>query len=255
MQYIIISVSIFAMYLIPYSCFGQLQHDHYFYYESRQVNSNKWIVLLPGSSGLTIFDDQTFYHRQAETLQSRGFDVILIDYKKYYKENKSPLKPKGTTGDKIVWVVQQVIELSKSKHEIDSLSVGHLLGWSLAGEGVIQLVEDTSFIKRHNIKSAALYYPSNQENRRVSTIIPLLVQVGEFDNVVKTKKLQESFISNHKLLFITYANSFHGFDVETLDKAKHIRFPPIFGKKYKFQYNAQEAFKARNLLFEFLNQF
>ncbi len=239
--------------LNPCLTFGQ--NSSYLFFKSKQLDTNKWIILLPGSSGLTIFKDDTFYLRQADSLQSRGFDVFLIDYKKFYKESSNPSKPKGITGDKIVWVVKQVLELSKSKNEIDSLSEGHILGWSLAGEGVIQMVEDTSFIKSHHIKSAALFYPSNQENRSVSTRIPWLVQVGELDNVVKTKKLQESFISNDKLIFITYANSFHGFDIETLVEPKHIRFPPIFGKKYKFQYNAHEAEKARDMLYNFLKQY
>lgn len=229
--------------------------DNYFFYSPDSTKSNgKWIILLPGSSGLTIFDDKTFYNRQAETLKNLGYSVILLDYKAFYKSSQNKTKPNNSTGDKIAWVIKQTILLAKCKKQIELSQNGHLLGWSLAGEGVFTLLKDTAFINKYNIKSVGLYYPSNQSEQSITTTIPLLIQIGEEDNVVNPKKLESQIENSENIKVITYQNSFHGFDIETLTDERIFRFPPLFGKKYIFKYNVDVASKAKNEFMNFLNK-
>lgn len=236
---------------------GQTFENNYFYYKPNPDKQNgKWIMLLPGSSGLTIFDDKTFYNRQAKSFSNDGYSVLLIDYKSFYKSSIDKSKPnsKSVTSEKIAWVVKQVIILAQSKSQIDTSQYGHLLGWSLAGEGIFTLLKDDTFIKKNKIKSVALFYPSNQRGQSIATTIPLLIQIGQEDNVVNAEKLRSQISDNNKIQFIVYPNSSHGFDIETLTSERKIKFPPLIGKKYIFKYNEDVSHKAKKELIDFLNK-
>ncbi|MBS1738459.1 MAG: dienelactone hydrolase family protein [Bacteroidetes bacterium] len=237
------------------SLFGQTLVDNYYYYKPNSTNStNKWIILLPGSSGLTIFNDKTFFNRQADTLSNWGYSVILIDYKSFYKSSRDKTKPNSSTGDKIAWVVKQVVSLAAKRQQINLNESGHILGWSLAGEGVFNLLRDTTYIQENNIKSVALYYPSNQEDQKITTSIPLLIQFGEKDNVVNFQKISTQITDRTKTQIIIYPNSSHGFDIETLTTERKLRFPPLVGKKYVFKYNKLAAEQAQKELKSFLRK-
>jgi dienelactone hydrolase len=229
------------------------QSDNYIFYKaSNNVSKHEWILLLPGSSGLIIFEDSTFYHRKAEYLKQLGYDILLLDYKKFYQTSTLTDKPKGTTGEKISWVVKQVIQIAKEKQQIENLNKGHIIGWSLAGEAVFKLLKDTTFVSDNKLKSVALYYPSNNEKLEITTTIPLLIQIGQIDKTVNVDNLQKQIKSSEKIKFLTYQNSFHGFDVETITQPKTIKFPPVIGKKHTFYYNKEASEKSLIELIAFL---
>jgi hypothetical protein len=161
-----------------------------FYKAKKEISKHSWILLLPGSSGLTIFDDSTFYNRKADSLNQKGYDILLLDYKAFYRASTSIDKPKGSAGEKISWVIKQVIQLAKDKQQVDKSDVGHIIGWSLAGEGVFKLLKDTGFIKQNTISSVALFYPSNNEKVKITTSIPLLIQIGQSDKTVVADNLK-----------------------------------------------------------------
>lgn len=230
------------------------QSKNYFFYNANEgVRKNEWILLLPGSSGLTIFEDSTFYNRKAEYLSQNGFDVLLCDYKAFYQASTSVSKPKGTTGEKISWVAKQVIQLAKVEQNFYNSNKGHIIGWSLAGEGVFKLLKDSLFISENKISSVALFYPSNNEQLEITATIPVLIQIGQNDKTVIADKLQKQIKNIEKVKFITYRSSFHGFDIESLTKPKSIKFPPVIGKKHTFFYNKEAAEKAYSELTIFLN--
>lgn len=234
---------------------GQLFSDNYYFYKPDLGKSNnKWIILLPGSSGLKIFDDRTFYNRQADTLKSLGYSIILLDYKSFYKSSQEKTKAKGSLGDKISWTIKEVISLAKNKKQIDSTQTGHIIGWSLAGEGVFRLLKDSSYIAKNKIKSAVLFYPSNREKKTITSAIPLLIQIGQEDNVVVAQKIKCQIENEAKAQLIIYPNSSHGFDIESLKEERKIKFPPLVGKKYSFKYNRESASLARIALYDFLNK-
>jgi dienelactone hydrolase len=248
----LILVSIFCL---TNTLFGQTFADNYYYYKPNSIKStNKWIILLPGSSGLTIFEDKTFYNRKADTLSSWGYSVILIDYKSFYKSSQDETKPNSSTSDKIAWVVKQVVSLATERQQINHTQSGHLIGWSLAGEGIFNLLKDTTYIQKNNIKSVALYYPSNQTGQTITTAIPMLIQFGEIDNVVNPQEISAQLSDTTKTKIIIYPNASHGFDIETLTTGRKLRFPPLIGKKYIFKYNKEATEKARIELKNFLNQ-
>lgn len=43
------------------------------------------VVILPGSSGLKIFKDETHYFDAAARFNAQGYDVVLVEYKKAYR--------------------------------------------------------------------------------------------------------------------------------------------------------------------------
>lgn len=244
-----------TLFCIAEALSAQLFSDNYYHYMPEESKSNdQWMLLLPGSSGLTIFDDKHFYHRKAEAMKNLGFTVILLDYKALYKSINNKNKPKGTAGDKIAWTVKQAISMALLNKHIKPMQKGHLLGWSLAGEGIFNLLKDTSFITVSNIQSAALFYPSNERKESITTPIPLLIQIGEADNVVDAEGLKEQISDHDRVRLIYYPQCAHGFDIESLSRGRKIRFPPIFGKQYLFQYNEESAKTAYSELIRFLIQ-
>lgn len=241
-----------TLFCIAESLSAQLFSDHYYHYMPEEGKSNdQWMLLLPGSSGLKIFDDKHFYHRKAEAMKNLGYTVVLLDYKALYKSLNNKDKPKGTTGDKIAWTVKQAISIALHNMHIKTMQKGHLLGWSLAGEGIINLLKDTTFIALSNIQSAALFYPSNERKQSITTQIPLLIQIGEADNVVDAQGLKDQIAEHEKVQLIFYPQCAHGFDIESLSSGKKLRFPPIFGKQYLFQYNEESSNRAYSELTRF----
>ncbi len=226
--------------------------DYVFYKSKSDMSKHEWILLLPGSSGLNIFEDSTFYYRKAEYLNQIGFDILLLDYKAFYQSSTLTNKPKGSTGEKISWVVKQVIQIAKTNRHIEQVNNGHIIGWSLAGEGVFKLLKDTAFISESKISSVALFYPSNNEKLEITTTIPVLIQIGQSDKTVIADKLYKQIKYIENIKFITYPNSFHGFDIETIVQPKKIIFPPVIGKKHIFLYNKEAAEKAYLELTNFL---
>src|SRR5262245_49470057 len=64
-----------------YSAFADVPADHYFWTPVKSDGAPRpWAVLLPGSSGLEIFDDHEHYFRAALWLNERGVDALVIDY-------------------------------------------------------------------------------------------------------------------------------------------------------------------------------
>lgn len=236
-------------------CFGQTKTDGYFLFPAENKDLKKgWVVLLPGSSGLKIFKDKSFYHRRADSLSKENYDVILIDYKAYFKASANPNKPTTTAGDKIAWAVEEVLKELKNQSWIDEVFNGYIIGWSLAGEGVFNLVKDNNFVSENKIKKAVLFYPSNRDTVEIRSSIPLLILVGDSDNVIDIKDLKERAEQCKMTNLILFNECYHGFDIESLTKKKTMRFPPLFGKKYIFFYNKTEAIIANNEMMEFLEK-
>lgn len=229
---------------------GKNKPEDYFYVQ-KSINSNgKWVVFLPGTSGLKIFEDEEHYFNVAKKLNKQGYTVVLVDYKPAYKV--SGRKVDESTGDKILWVTEQAIQWALKNNHISKAQKGSIIGWSLAGEGMVLLANNPSKIESLNIKSLALYYPSNQEEIKLNSNLPILIQSGELDKITSKNSIQEYFGNNTNTSIIFYENAHHGFDVESLDEGKKMRFPPVVGKKYTFQYNEVAAAQAMIKLLSFL---
>ncbi|MEQ9413576.1 MAG: hypothetical protein RIF39_07080, partial [Cyclobacteriaceae bacterium] len=113
--------------------------DYFFVSESKDIEESSWVVFLPGTSGLTIFNDSLHYVNWAKKLNQEGYNVVLVDYKKAYQASKR--KEDETTGEKINWVLKKSIEWTRRKYELEKEKF-IIVGWSLAGEGLSLLAND-----------------------------------------------------------------------------------------------------------------
>lgn len=215
-----------------------------------------WVVILPGSSGLTIFDDDRHYTNAAERLRLEGFDVLVVDYKPAWRAVQD--RPDGIAGDRIAWVTGRAIDWMKTRHPECRDVAGAVIGWSLGGEGVISLVNDADECKRLGIAAAAAYYPSNQEERTLNNAVPILVLCGEDDNVtpieISRRLIDRRGEGSEPAELISLPGAGHGFDVRSLTRPRTMRFPPIIGTRYTFAFNAEAAAKADKALSGYLRQ-
>lgn len=209
----------------------------------------EWVIILPGYSGLKVFKDTAHYFRVAQDLNSAGFDVMIVEYKKASRKGGQRLKL--GFAKRVRWATEKAIEWGKTEGHINSNTKGHIAGWSAGGEGVILLMNDTAAIHKHHISSVALFYPSNRDSTQLNSNIPILVQTGELDNVTPQKNISNTYGNKSNVDYIVYPNAHHGFDVKSIVDKKHLRLPPIVGKKLIFQYNKSAADKSREKLIDF----
>lgn len=226
--------------------------DHYYFKKSRlpENESLGWVMLLPGTGGLTIFKDKAHYFNVAERLTQEGFSVILIDYIKGYR--RSNQKKLTSTGNKIVWVIQDAFRWAIQNNYIRNTDKGRIVGWSLAGNGILLLANDAKLHEKLHITSIALYYPANQNAVFLQSSLPVFIQTGAEDNVTELSLIQKYFSSSSNVEIKVYPNAAHGFDVQSLVKGKAIRFPPLFGKKFILQYDEEAEIKSTAHLMKFL---
>ena len=174
----------------------------------------------------------------------------IVDYKLAYKA--SGRKIKETTGEKILWVTEKAIEWATQNDHMTRGAKGSIIGWSMAGEGLILLANDFAKCKQLNIKSIALYYPSNHQKIELQSQIPILIQTGELDNVTEANDIKAYYSKHDHTEIVIYANAHHGFDIQSLSSEKSMRFPPLFGNKYIFKFNQQTQKEAMERLIRFL---
>jgi len=225
--------------------------QHFYPMPSTTKNLEKeWVMILPGYSGLKVFKDTGHYFRAAEELNAAGFDVIIVEYKK--ASRKGGYKFPWEFAEGVKWATEQAIEWGKSEGHIQSNTQGHIVSWSAGGEGTILILNDTVAINKHNISSAALYYPSNRDSIQLKSNLPILVQTGEIDNVTTAKNIENTYGGKGNVELIVYPDARHGFDVESIIEKKKLQIIPLFGRKFYFQYNAQASNKSKEKLIEFL---
>lgn len=230
-----------------------IQMDAFFHF--RPAAAPRGVALfLPGASGLKIFDDDAHYFHTASWLNQKGWHVLLIDYKPAYKAANPNLK--GGTGEKISWVAEQAVHWLRAKHyEVQELPLV-LIGWSLGAEGIIHLINSPESIEKLGIHGAALFYPAIQDTQILTNQVPLLVFVGDADNVTPSKRVRE-WIDNRSasaksVKLHRFPSAHHGFDVASLEEKRTIRLLPLIGPKATFKYNASAAADARSQLLAFL---
>lgn len=227
----------------------------YFYWRG-VADAVGWAVFLPGSSGLTVLDDDQHYYAAAEALNARGWNVLLVDYKSAYRAAVDA--PGGSSGEKIAWVAEQATDwLKVSRPEMASLP-GAVIAWSLGAEGAIELVNDRKRLAATGIRSAAMYYPSIPGNVGLNNHVPVLVLTGELDDVTPLNEVK-ALVENREpgaasAELLTYSNAHHGFDVASIREETTIRVLPLVGRKMTLQYNADAASDAAAKLYDLLDR-
>jgi len=217
--------------------------------------TGQWCVLLPGASGLSIFDDDSFYIRRAQMLNDKGYDVLLIDYKQYFKNKRDRNIHLPTTSEKIAWVVRHALQDAFTQGILNKDRGGFLIAWRLAGQGAFYLVQDSGWIDDVKLHAAAVYYPAHEEWNIINSQVPLLLFTGQDDQVTPANNMKEKIDQCKLIQWIQFPDAFHGFDVESLSPGRTMRFPPVIGKKYLFKYHAVARDESLKLLLGFFQQF
>jgi dienelactone hydrolase len=216
------------------------------------TDAGRWALLLPGASGLRIFDDDGHYFRAAAALHAEGFDVLVVDYKAFYRA--SPDRPDVETGDKIAWVVERCIAWARDSGRIAPDQPGVLVAWSLGAEGLWPMLPDAPRLERLGVRAAAAYYPSHESRTPITSAVPLLVLTGEADDVTPLKDLRRVLdpARSPGVELVTYPEAHHGFDIESLTKPRTVRLLPLVGPSGTFAHGEAAAADARARLAAFI---
>ncbi|MCA9292557.1 MAG: dienelactone hydrolase family protein [Phycisphaerales bacterium] len=249
--------------LFVFVCFGACSsapkatgemHDHFFVRPAAQAPARGWAVLLPGSSGLKIFDDEQHYFRAAEELNALGWDALIVDYKPAYFSARDA--PKLSTGGKIAWVTEQAVAWAKEQGRLQH-GPGVLMAWSLGAEGVWHLATDEARSGALGVDAAVCFYPSTEE-WKAKPVVPVLIQTGAADDVTTLQEISKAMVnaSAHGDLVALHVhdNARHGFDVSSLPEKREVRVLPLIGPKGTFGYNQSAAKTAWTNVLLFLSR-
>lgn len=238
----------------PIGGHAMAEHFHYRPATDSAGTAVGWAVLLPGASGLRVFDDDSHYFRVADLLNRSGIDVVVVDYKAAYKAAKSP--PRGPTGEKICWVTERAIEWMRTQGYARTGSDGAIVAWSKGAEALWRLLPDGARTEAAGLRCAAVYYPTNDDDLMLRTSIPLLIQSGESDNVTPAKSIlamaRSRPATDADVKLDLYPNAHHGFDVSSLDPSRTVRLIPLLGPEGTFAYDPKAAEKSQERLVGFL---
>lgn len=224
---------------------------HFHPMPSQTKNLEKeWVIILPGYSGLKVFKDTSHYFKAGQDLNAAGFDVLVVDYKKASRKAGYRFPWQFAEGGK--WAIEKAINWGKSNGYINSKTDGHIVSWSAGGEGTMLLMNDSALLNQLQIKSVALYYPSNRDSLELKSEIPILVQTGETDNVTPAKNIHNTYGNKKNVELIIYPNARHGFDVKSITEKKKLQIIPLISKKYYFQYQKEATIKSKEKLIDFL---
>jgi len=224
--------------------------DFFHFQKAKDYDASKWAVFLPGTGGLRIFKDTTHYYKVAEKLNAVGISVLLVDDVAAYKASKRKVDEEEPA--QILWVLEEAIKWAKQKGKIDPNSEGSIVGWSRAGLGVIPLANDAGELERLNIKSIALFYPTNGYEIQLKPKVPVLILTGGKDRIVKVDDIFENMIAENATIKV-YDDAYHGYDVESLKKGKYFRIIPFISKKlYLLKYDEEAAKESFEELIKFL---
>jgi dienelactone hydrolase len=226
--------------------------ESHFHFSPASSPRGAWVALLPGASGLTIFDDKDHYFRAAASLNAEGFDALVVDYKAAYKAATNP--PKVPTGGKIAWVAEQAVAWARTAGKIKPEHPGAIVAWSLGAEGLWPLLADEARAEALNLRAAAAYYPSNEDGMPLTRDTPLLILTGRKDDVTEAKGIN-AMVSRAASPIVTlrvYPNANHGFDVASISSPRTVRLIPLFGPSATFGFDEDASRAAAQELAAFL---
>ena len=236
--------------------FAQTAADRYFWRpaSSDGAGARPWAVLLPGSSGLSIFTDDEHYFRAAVWLNERGVDALVIDY-----HGAAPFVPaarEGTPGDRVAAIVADALKTQRAEGRMQERCPGAVIGWSLGAAGAWTLAAAEPLDPA--LKAVALFYPALIRSRPYRNALPVLVLQGTADDVAPETELRafvaRRSVSSAPVEIVALQGAAHGFDVPSLLPARTMGFPPLTGRPATFAYNAEAARSAQRALESFLGE-
>lgn len=237
------------------SSFAAVAADHYFWRPASSDGAARpWAVLLPGSSGLSIFDDDEHYFRAAVWLNERGVDALVIDY-----HGAAPFVPaarEGTPGDRVGAIFADALRVQRAEGRMQEHCPGAAIGWSLGASGAWTLAAAEP--RDAGLRAVAVFYPALIRARPYRNALPVLVLQGTADDVNPEAELRE-FVARRSgrsapVEIVALQGAAHGFDVPSLLPAREMRFPPLTGRPQTFAYNGEAQRSAHRALERFLSE-
>jgi dienelactone hydrolase len=235
------------------SALAEVPADHYFWQPAKSDRAPRpWAVLLPGTSGLEIFDDHEHYFRAAIWLNERGVDALVIDY-----HGAIPLVPaarEGPPGDRIATIVADALRTERAEGRMLEHCPGAVIGWSLGGAAAWTLAVKPDAA----LRAVAMFYPSILGPQAYRNAVPILVLQGTADNVNPEDELR-AFVARRSetsapVEIVALQGAANGFDVPSLVPARTLRYPELIGVPRTFAYDAEADRSAHQALETFLKE-
>ena len=235
------------------SSFADVPADHYFWQPAKSDGAPRpWAVLLPGTSGLDIFDDHEHYFRAALWLNERGVDALVIDY-----HGAIPLVPaarEGPPGDRIATIVADALQTERAEGRMPEHCPGAVIGWSLGGAAAWTLAVKPADAA---LRAVAMFYPAVL-GPSYRNAVPILVLQGTDDNVNPEDELR-AFVERRSetsapVEIVALQGAANAFDVPSLVPRRTLRYPEPFGVPRTFAYDAEADRSAHQALETFLRK-
>ena len=228
--------------------------NHYFWRPASEGGAERpWAVLLPGSGGMSIFDDDGHYFRAAAWLNERGVDALIVDYHgaaRFVRDGQD-----GSPGDRMAAIVANAAKVQRAMGRMSTNCPGIAIGWSLGAEGTWAIAAQRE--QTDGIRAAVMFYPTVRILRPYSNVIPILVLQGATDNVTPELDLREFVAARPPesavINVVVLAAASHGFDVRSITQERTMRFPPLIGPQATFGYSAEATARAQAALDDFLS--
>jgi dienelactone hydrolase len=184
------------------------------------------VIAIPGCSGVSLNGPDTdigrlgdegdrlfrrHYSLMAQRLQDEGFIVFLIDY---LSAEGVPNTCNGEIHPKIVGkYIKESISFVKMNPASDPTRI-NIMGWSHGGSGVLEWLYRLEEVPV-GVRSAIAVYPGCSTSDTWDTSLPLLMILGEEDDIALPTICNELILSlpdQTNVQVLSYPDARHGFD-------------------------------------------
>lgn len=211
------------------------------------------VMLVPGASGFQPARIQALYGPTAERLRETGYVVAFVDYHAAYGLPKGPLAQ--TSKEDIARAILVSAAYLKSLPFVKSTQIG-VLGWSRGGWGTLAALASISDRDPKPFQAAVLFYPGCQGLEPWRANVPILMLLGEEDNVTPPAFCVELTrrVANPSAVEVkTYRAARHGFDISDLPEVAP--FPSgKAGEQRTIGYNRDAAVRAHDEVQQFFKR-
>lgn len=207
----------------------ELVEEHSRIYVPTGVGPFPTLIAVPGCSGVAFQsaeaerthpalteDDRIFrahYPRMAERLRSEGFTVVLVDI--LSAEGRVTACGDVIPAQRIAAYIDAAISWAVTEPYVDAEKLG-ILAWSMGGWGTLAWLAQQDQ-EPALVRSAAVVYPACFEIEPLRTAMPVLMLLGDADDIADPSICQHLVDSSPVTRSITvhrFPGARHGFDAE-----------------------------------------
>jgi dienelactone hydrolase len=179
------------------------------------------VVTIPGCSGFHAERFRDSYDRDSDRLVGLGYAVIRVDYVRAHGLDSSCPGPQDSTADMvpdadIAQYIQATVTYLDDQANIDRDRM-YLFASSLGGAGVFTAMADAEWVRRQDLAAALMYFPVCRAMSPWETGVPLLLMLGQLDNIQPPqycRDLANSSPRREQISLIEYPQAHHCFNAE-----------------------------------------